>query len=217
MSGEKRILARMGLSFLQPKKRKTFMTSKAIDYRPALIIIDMVKDNFDEHRNLPITPFARKIISPINSLIRVFRERQYPVVFATDAFHAGHFFFSGRMKPHSLAGTTGAELVAELDRREEDYWMPKPSMSAFFKTGLEEWLRGRQVTLCAVCGIATNFCVLTSAFDALANGFRAVLVEDGSAAASEEIHAATCDVYRKNPLNPLLRVMTSEEIIQELE
>jgi len=193
------------------------MTSKVINYRPALIIIDMVKDNFDERRNLPITPFARKIISPINSLIRVFRERKFPIVFATDAFHNGHFFFSGRMKPHSLAGTAGAEVVEELDRREEDYWMPKSSMSAFFKTGLEGWLRDRHVTLCAVCGIATNFCVLTSAFDALASDFRAVLVEDCSAAASEKIHAATCEVYRKNPLHPLLRVMASDEIIDELK
>jgi nicotinamidase-related amidase len=193
------------------------MTSKVIDYRPALIIIDMVKDNFDELRNLPITPFARKIISPINSLIRVFREGKFPIVFATDAFHNGHFFFSGRMKPHSLAGTTGAEVVEELDRREEDYWMPKPSMSAFFKTGLEGWLRDRHITLCAVCGIATNFCVLTSAFDALANNFMAVLVEDCSAAASEQIHAATCGVYRKNPLKPLFRVMASDGIIDELK
>jgi len=193
------------------------MTSKDIDYRPALIIIDMVKDNFDERRNLPITPFARKIITPINSAIKIFRKRKFPIVFATDAFHTGHFFFSGRMKPHSLVGTTGAEVIDELDRQEEDYWMPKPSMSAFFKTGLEGWLRDRDVTLCAVCGIATNFCVLTSAFDALANDFRAVLVEDCSAAAFEKIHAATCDIYRKNPLQPLLRVMTSEEIIGELK
>jgi nicotinamidase-related amidase len=197
------------------KNGEDLMASKEIEHRPALIIIDMVKDNFDEHRNLPITPFARKIIAPINSLIRVFRERMFPIVFATDAFHTGHFFFSGRMKPHSLAGTTGAEVVEELDRRGEDYWMPKPSMSAFFKTGLEGWLRDRQVTLCALCGIATNFCVLASAFDALANGFRAVLVEDCSAAASEKIHAATCEVYRKNPLQPLFRVMASEALIEE--
>ncbi len=26
---------------------------------PALLIIDMVKDNFAEEKNLPITPFAR--------------------------------------------------------------------------------------------------------------------------------------------------------------
>lgn len=193
------------------------MTGKVIDYRPALIIIDMVKDNFDEHRNLPITPLARRIVAPINALTRVFREREFPIVFATDAFHIGHFFFSGRMKPHSLAGTTGAEVIDELDRRDEDYWMPKPSMSAFFKTGLERWLRERHVTLCAVCGIATNFCVLASAFDALANDFRAVLIEDCSAAAFEKIHTATCEVYRKNPLQPLLRVMTSEEIVAELK
>jgi len=193
------------------------MTSRESEYRPALIIIDMVKDNFEESRKLPITPFAQKIISPINTLTRIFRERKFPIVFATDAFHTGHFFFTGRMKPHSLAGTTGAEVVDALDRREGDYWMPKPSMSAFFKTGLEGWLRDRQVTLCAVCGIATNFCVLTSAFDALANDFRAVLVEDCSAAASEKIHAATCEVYRKNPLQPLLRVMTSEDMIEELK
>lgn len=193
------------------------MTSKLIDYRPALIIIDMVKDNFEDSRKLPITPFARKIISPINSLIRIFRERKLPIVFATDAFHTGHFFFSGRMKPHSLAGTEGAEVIDELDRQEDDYWLPKPSMSAFFKTGLDGWLRDRDVTLCAACGIATNFCVLTSAFDALANDFRAILVEDCSAAASEKIHAATCEVYRKNPLQPLFRIMASEEIIKELK
>jgi len=31
---------------------------------PALLIIDMVKDNFAESRNLPITPFARAAIDP---------------------------------------------------------------------------------------------------------------------------------------------------------
>ena len=40
---------------------------------PALLIIDMVKDNLDEENNFPITPFARQIIGPIGSLIGVFR------------------------------------------------------------------------------------------------------------------------------------------------
>jgi hypothetical protein len=33
---------------------------------PALLIIDMVKDNFKEEKNLPITPFACELIDPIN-------------------------------------------------------------------------------------------------------------------------------------------------------
>ena len=30
--------------------------------KPALLIIDMVKDYFDDSKQLPITPFAREII-----------------------------------------------------------------------------------------------------------------------------------------------------------
>ncbi len=193
------------------------MNEQEVDYRPALIIIDMVKDNFDETRRLPITALFKKIIPPVNALIKVFRGRKYPVVFATDSFQMGDFYFRGRMKPHSLTGTAGAGIIDELDRREEDCWMPKPRMSAFFKTGLEGWLRDREVSLCALCGIATNFCVLTSAFDALANDFRAVLIEDCCAAASEKIQSQTCDLYRRNPLYPLFRVMNSKEFIQELK
>ncbi|MCK5722281.1 MAG: isochorismatase family protein, partial [Gammaproteobacteria bacterium] len=65
--------------------------------KPALLIIDMVKDNFDESKNLPITPLARQIIGPINGLISVFRKEGWPVVFPTDAFRKEDFIFKGRM------------------------------------------------------------------------------------------------------------------------
>ena len=81
---------------------------------PALLIIDMVKDNFDETRNLPITPLAKKIIAPINRLIEKFRKQGWPVVFSTDAFRQDDFIFKGCMHPHSLAGTQGAEVVDGL-------------------------------------------------------------------------------------------------------
>jgi nicotinamidase/pyrazinamidase len=60
--------------------------------KPALVIIDMVKDNFDESRNLPVTPYAKAMIQPLNTLIRSFRHRGYPVVFSTDAFTTSDFF-----------------------------------------------------------------------------------------------------------------------------
>jgi len=37
--------------------------------KPALLIIDMVKDNFDESKKLMITQFAKKTIEPLNRLI----------------------------------------------------------------------------------------------------------------------------------------------------
>jgi nicotinamidase-related amidase len=184
--------------------------------RPALLIIDMVKDNFDENRALPITPYARAAIGPLNNLIGVFRSRQWPIVFSTDAFHKDDFIFKGRMQPHSLAGTAGAEVFEELDMQSDDLWQPKPRFSAFFGTGLECWLREKRVTLCAVGGIATHFCVLTTVMDAVCHDFKAVLLEDCSAAFSGQVHRQTVDHYRRNPLYPLLRVASSSDLIAEL-
>jgi len=184
--------------------------------KPALLIIDMVKDNFDQEKNLPITPLARQIIDPINHLISAFREEGWPIVFPTDAFHQEDFIFKGRMKPHSLAGTEGAEIVDELDRRDSDYWLPKPVFSAFFKTELDKWLRKRDVTLCAVAGISTNFCVLATVLDTISNGFKAVLLEDCTAAFTEVIHHRTLDLYRRNALYPLMRIATSDGLMRDL-
>ena len=47
-----------------------------------------------------------------------------------------------------------------------------------FGTGLEKMLREQGVTLCAVAGIATNFCVLSTVMDALSHDFKVILLED---------------------------------------
>ena len=185
--------------------------------KAALIIIDMVKDTFDKTHHYPIVPFAEKTFEPINKLISGFRQKGWPIIFSTDAFHEQDFLFKGRMKPHSLAGTVGAEVIEELDRSDEDYWLPKPRFSAFFKTGLEHWLRERGVTMCAVGGISTHFCVLATVMDALCHDFKAVMLEDCSAAFSEKIHTETLDHYRRNALEPLLRVMPSDTLTAELK
>jgi nicotinamidase/pyrazinamidase len=184
--------------------------------KPALLIIDMVKDTFDEKRNFPITAPAKRIIEPIRLIAAAFRSQGWPVVYATDAFKEGDFIFTGRMKPYSLEGTLGAEVIDELGREQSDLWLPKPRFSAFFKTPLEGWLKERKVTLCAVGGITTNFCVLTTAIDAVCCDFKAVILEDCTTAASEKVHQQTLDNYRRSALYPLLRVVPSEQLLAEL-
>ncbi|MDD5206376.1 MAG: cysteine hydrolase [Desulfobacterales bacterium] len=184
---------------------------------PALLVIDMVKDNLDEKNKFPISAPAARIIGPINNIKSVFKARGWPVVFSTDAFRQDDFIFTGRMKPHSLEGTTGAEVIDELGRGEGDFWLPKPRFSAFFRTSLERWLRERKVSLCAVAGITTNFCVLTTAMDSICCDFKTIILEDCTAAVTEEIHRKTLDLYRRTALYPLLRVLTSGELVSELE
>ncbi|KPJ79007.1 MAG: isochorismatase [Deltaproteobacteria bacterium SG8_13] len=183
---------------------------------PALLVIDMVNDYFDPHARLAITAPAVRIIEPINRLLSVFHQQGWPVVFATDAFQRQDFIFTARMKPHSLAGSEGAQVIAELDRKPQDIWLPKPRFSAFFHTGLEHRLQEKNVTLCAVAGLATHFCVLTTALDALCHDFKAVLLEDCSAAPLESTHERVLETYRRNPLFPLFTVATSAELIKEL-
>jgi nicotinamidase/pyrazinamidase len=196
-------------------KEKTFtMIPKS---NPAILVIDMVKDYFDPRRNLKITPYARAIIDPINNLTNTFRKNRWPVIFATDSFKEDDFIFSARMKPESLAGTEGAQVIDALERKPEDLWLPKPRFSAFFQTGLTKYLRKRNVTLCAVAGIATPVCVLTTALDAICYDFMSIIVSDCSAATSEEIHKETLHIYAKTALYPLLKVSTSSELLSELE
>jgi nicotinamidase/pyrazinamidase len=185
--------------------------------KPAFLIIDMVKDNFREEKKLPITPFAKQIIKPTNNLSAFFRKNGWPVIFSTDSFHAEDFIFKGKMHPHSLAGTEGAEVIDELKREEKDLWLPKPRFSAFFNTGLENRLRQMGITMCAVAGISTQFCVLTTVMDAVCHDFKAVFIEDCTAAASEIAHKQTLNLYRRNPLYPLLRVASSVDFMKEFQ
>ena len=184
--------------------------------KPALLVIDMVKDNFDESRGMLLTELANKTVPTINRLSGLFRARGWPVVFATDAYREEDFIFKGKLPPHSLVGTTGAEVIDELDRTAEDLWLPKPRFSAFFGTDLHTWLRERGVGLCAVAGIATNFCVLATVMDALCHDFEAVFLADCCAAYSEELYQQTLGLYRRNVLYPLLRVIDAAELEAEL-
>ena len=77
-------------------------------------------------------------------------------------------------------------------------------------------MREMKVTMCAVAGLATHFCVLSTALDALCHDFKAVLLEDCSAAPLESTHEQVLDTYRRNPLYPLFKVATSAKLMEEL-
>lgn len=180
-------------------------------------MIDMVRDTLDGDHEYPITPHARAIVPRINEITRRARELGWPVVFACDSFLEKDFIFEGKMGPHSLRGTPGCEVTVSLERESGDVYLPKRRFSAFFKTDLDQTLRTWDVEIVAVCGIATNFCVLTTALDAVCHDFSAIIVEDATAAFSPEIHANTLDNYRKNPLLPLLQVMPAEEMFRSAD
>ena len=91
---------------------------------------------------------------------------------------------------HCVQGTPGAAFHPELNVDAADLILRKgfrpgiDSYSGFYEndrvtpTGLEGYLRSRGVTAVTIVGLATDFCVVYSALDAVGHGFRVTVLED---------------------------------------
>lgn len=92
---------------------------------------------------------------------------------------------------HCVAGTAGAEFAPGLNTdsfaavvrkgmdREIDSYSGFADNAKGRATGLAGLLRERGVSEVFVAGLATDYCVKFTALDALAAGFRTILIEDG--------------------------------------
>ena len=180
--------------------------------RPAVVVVDLLEDTFATDHPNPMAARALSIVPRVNQLTGWARDHGFPVVFACDSFLPDDFLFGGKMKPHSLRGTPGAEPSRHLDRTADDTVLPKRRFSAFFKTDLDQTLRTWKVDTVIGCGLTSNFCVLTTVLDAVCHDFAAILAEDATTAATDQIHDNTVASYRRNAIYPLLRVLTCAEI-----
>lgn len=184
--------------------------------KPAIIVVDMLKDNFKESPRNPFYQEARAILPNLQRLLEKGREKGIPIIFACDSFLKEDFIFRGRMKPHSLRGTQGAEVVDELKPESTDFVLPKRRFSAFFKTDLDQTLRTFGIDTIVVTGMTTEVCVLMTAMDGLCHDFSVILLEDCCASRSKELHQSCLNLYRNFALYPLLRIMTLEEFLMEI-
>lgn len=185
--------------------------------KPAVVIVDMLRDTLERAEATPVKEFGLAIVPAINKLTEVARRCSIPVIFSMDSFLPGDFIFQGKTKHHSIRGTRGAEVTDLLTQLTTDMYLPKRRFSAFYKTDLDQTLRLYGVDTVAFCGITTHWCVLSSALDAVANDFHAVIIEDCCASVSREIHENCLNIYRQIPLMSLLRVMALEAFLSEIE
>jgi nicotinamidase-related amidase len=181
--------------------------------KPAIIIVDMLEGNYSKERKGERE--EEKIIPLVRDTLKRCRSLSIPVIFACDSFLENDFIFKGRMKPHAIRGTEGTKPLSDLGPETTDIILEKRRFSAFFKTDLDQTLRTLGVDTVAVGGVNTHFCVLATVFDAVCNDFSTIILEDLSAAFKRQIHENFVDAYRNSAIYPLLRVMKSEEFLQE--
>jgi len=184
--------------------------------KPAVIVVDMLKDNLKESPRNPYFQEGKAILPRLQKLLSEARKRGFPVFFACDSFFKEDFIFKGDMKVHALRGTTGAEVVDDLKPEPRDNVIPKRRFSAFYKTDLDQTLQALGVDTIIVTGITTEVCVLTTTLDGLSRDFYAVILEDCSASRNKESHQGCLNLYRDSSLNPLLKIMTLNGFLKEV-
>jgi nicotinamidase/pyrazinamidase len=151
----------------------------------ALIIGDVQVD-FCPGGALPVSG-GDLIVPVINRLQPRFQHR----FFIRDWHPANHMSFSDTphfvdksWPPHCVAGTPGAQFHADLDVPDGANIVnkgtdpEKEAYSAFSGTDLAERLRVRGIRRVFATGLATDYCVKSTALDARREGFEVVLVED---------------------------------------
>lgn len=150
----------------------------------ALVVVDVQNDFVT---GTLAVPEGAEVIAPLNRAAALFAQRGLAVVATRDWHPPDHCSFAaqgGPWPPHCVAGTTGADHVPALrlpastipvlkaTRPEADAY------SGFSGTSLAERLRGRGVRRLFVGGLATDYCVLNTVRDALAEGFDVVVLGD---------------------------------------
>lgn len=85
-------------------------------------------------------------------------------------------------------GEWGASLLDELTPQDGDLVVSHRRISGLWGSDLDTILRARGITHVLLTGVATNFSVLNTAFDAVNAGYTTVVVSDCCSSAEQAIH-----------------------------
>ena len=184
-----------------------------------LIIVDMQND-FCEGGSLAVTGGAA-VARGINDHLATHPD--YAHVVATMDYHinpgehfSDHPDYTVSWPPHCVVGTAGAGFHPEFDSSAVEATFTKGQYSAAYSgfegadqtgTMLADWLRQRGVDEVDVVGIATDYCVVATAVDAVNAGFATRVLLDltagvaraSTAKAVEDLHAAGVEVTGSAP------------------
>lgn len=106
-----------------------------------------------------------------------------------------------------------ARIVSVLEPRPDELVVNKTTYGTFNSTGLDHALRSLGIASLVIGGVVTNVCVETTARDAADRGYDVVLLDDGCAAFSPEIHEATLLSFQ----GPFGRVRKTDEVLALLD
>ncbi len=159
--------------------------------KPALVVIDM-QNYFVHPDGGAFIPETQVILPNILTLVDTFRRAHLPVIYTRHAHNdlkdAGQMGVWWDDLP--MEGTFDSRLIDELSPKKEELVIRKEKYSAFSEKSLLRKLQSLKIKELVLCGVMTHICVETTARDAFMNDFQPIVVMDGCASNSEELHLA---------------------------
>lgn len=162
-------------------RKQNLGNTSGIGSRCGLILVDFVNGFVDEKQfGGPHIVEAVKATVP---LLAAFRKTQLPVVhtrvvFADDGANKNVFCLKVPPLLQLTEHAHASQTVPELTPIEGEWVLRKTSASAFFSTGLSEWLHLRGVDTAVIVGCTTSGCIRASVVDAMQFNFRTIVIED---------------------------------------
>lgn len=157
-----------------------------ITQNDALVVID-VQNDFLPGGSLAISE-GDSVIEPINKIVRIFEVKKSPIFFTRDWHPENHCSFNTQNGPwpaHCVQDTWGAEFNPYLHVPQSAKIISKATSpdkdaySGFDGTDLIHQMDNLgSISRVFVCGVATDYCVLSTVKDGLAAGKNVFVIED---------------------------------------
>ena len=155
----------------------------------ALIVVDVQRDFLPDGSLVVVN--SDEVVPVLNRYIQLFHVKRLPIYATRDWHPLDHCSFikqGGKWPPHCIAGSDGALFPDDLTLPRETIIISKAqhedkdAYSGFDGTDLAERLHKAGTIRLFIGGLATDYCVLNTVRDALAQDFRVLLLKDGARA-----------------------------------
>ncbi len=152
--------------------------------KPALVNIDLA--NAWTREGYPFTCEGMETIIPaVQQVLAAFRAKGLPIIYTTTAYdiiggeHTDMGLWGKKIPAEALAsGTAAVEIDERLERRDDEMVIVKKQASAFRGTNLNSFLNAAGVDTVVVTGTTASACVRATVEDAIADGFRPIVVRE---------------------------------------
>ena len=144
----------------------------------------------------------RRTIEPTRCLLSDARAKNIPIVWTR---HGSRSVADGgpfmRLRPFLKEGglrqgTWGYQILDDLAPKEEDWYVDKTRLSAFYNSNLEGVLRALNADTVLIAGVLTNQCVAATSKDAMFRDFKPIVIEECTGTTLPHLHDPAIEMMR---------------------